>query len=715
MRFCRVAFSNHNYARSQGNPLDELCDLKAERNGLAVCFPAGDASVRTIPMLMKSFTTRFAVLTLLIAISLLCQSPLSAQGPKPPTTPKKTVEAAPASLPSSGAHELTATDLEAFLDGLMPLQLQREDIAGAVVLVVKDGKVLFAKGYGYSDVAKKTPVTSDATLFRPGSVSKLFTWTSVMQMVEQGKLDLDRDVNDYLDFKIPPRDGKPITLRNIMTHTSGMEESVQQLFIPDAKDLVSLDVYVKEHLPNRIFAPGTLPAYSNYATTLAGYIVQRVSGQPFDDYVEQHIFNPLKMEHTTFRQPLPAALAPMMSKGYSVASQPAKPFEVVQAFPAGSVSTTAADMAHFMIAHLQNGQYEGAQILKPETAKLMHSVAFQNLPQLPGMCLGFYEEMRNGHRIIAHAGDTEAFHSDLHLILDSNVGFFVSYNSAGKGETRPREALFHAFLDRYLPYQVPDTPALATAKADAEKVVGRYLVSRRGETTLFWVLNAIGQTKVTANPDGTISASGMNGANGKPIKFREIAPMLFRDVDGQEMLGFKHDQDSGRDIMAIDFPFMVFEKDHWYESSSLSNFIIIASLAVFVLTLVFWPVGGFIRRHYGRKLELGPRERQVRFVVRLVCILNLAMVLGFVIFFSIAMKDIGMMSPKYNGWLRLFQLFGWLGVIGTLVAVYNVLRSWTTPGRWLWSKLGDAVIALACIGFAWYALFWNLLNLNLRY
>ncbi|MGE5109363.1 MAG: serine hydrolase domain-containing protein, partial [Acidobacteriaceae bacterium] len=324
--------------------------------------------MRTIPMLMKSLTPRSAVVSLLIALSLLLPNLLIAQGPKPPTPTKKTVEAAPAPEPSSGTHELTAADLGAFLDGLMPLQLQREDIAGAVVLVVKDGKVLFAKGYGYSDVAKKTPVTPDGTLFRPGSVSKLFTWTSVMQLVEQGKLDLDRDVNDYLDFKIPPRNGKPITLRNIMTHTSGMEEAVQQLFIPDTKDLVPLDVYLKEHLPKRIFAPATLPAYSNYATTLAGYIVQRVSGQPFDDYVEQHIFNPLKMEHTTFRQPLTAAMAPMMSKGYSVASQPPKPFEVVQAFPAGSVSATATDMSHFMIAHLQDGQYEGAQILKPETA-----------------------------------------------------------------------------------------------------------------------------------------------------------------------------------------------------------------------------------------------------------------------------------------------------------------------------------------------------------
>src|SRR5581483_10763526 len=261
-------------------------------------------------------------------------------------------------------HEMTPDDVSAFLDGLMPQQLAKDDIAGAVISVVKDGKVIFAKGYGYSDVAKKTPVTPDNTLFRPGSISKLFTWTAVMQLVEQGKLDLDHDVNDYLDFKIPAKFGKPITLRNIMTHTPGFEETVQELFVRDAKDLTPLGEYLKRHLPTRIYPPGTTPAYSNYATAMAGYIVQRVSGQDYYDYIDENILKPLNMAHSTFRQPLPDPLKAMMSNGYQVASQPPKPFEFVEAAPAGSSSVTAMDMTHFMMAHLQNGKYEGAQILK---------------------------------------------------------------------------------------------------------------------------------------------------------------------------------------------------------------------------------------------------------------------------------------------------------------------------------------------------------------
>jgi CubicO group peptidase (beta-lactamase class C family) len=281
-------------------------------------------------------------------------------------SPAAVAAAIPPSPPERRGTELTANDLEAFLDGFMPLQIEKADIAGAVVSVVKDGKVLFEKGYGYSDVEKKTPVSPQDTLFRPGSISKLFTWTAVMQQVEQGKLDLDRDVNDYLDFKIPPAFGKPITLRDIMTHRSGLEETVKELFVGSEKELMPIAKYLPTHLPARIYPPATTPAYSNYATTLAAYIVQRVSGQPFDDYFDEHFFKPLNMTRATFRQPLPETLKSFMSSGYILGSDKPKPFEYVEVAPAGSLSASADSMAHFMIMHLQNGKYGDLQILSPD-------------------------------------------------------------------------------------------------------------------------------------------------------------------------------------------------------------------------------------------------------------------------------------------------------------------------------------------------------------
>src|SRR5690242_5295879 len=190
-------------------------------------------------------------------------------------------------VPPQQSHALTKVDVEAWLDGFMPSSLQRNDVAGAVVVVVSDNQVLLAKGYGYADVAAKKPVDPKTTLFRAGSVSKLYTWTAVMQLVEQGKIDLDADVNNYLDFKIPERDGKPVTMRNIMQHTAGFEEQAKDIMSADP-NAPTFEALLKRWIPHRVFAAGTTPAYSNYGASLAGYIVQRISGEPFNAYIEKH-------------------------------------------------------------------------------------------------------------------------------------------------------------------------------------------------------------------------------------------------------------------------------------------------------------------------------------------------------------------------------------------------------------------------------------------
>lgn len=447
--------------------------------------------------------------------------------------PTNEAEKMSASGASPGAHALTAADVEAFLEGIVPLQLERDDIAGATVAIVKDGKLLFAKGYGYADVAAKKPVSAEETLFRPGSVSKLFTWTAIMQLHEQGKLDLDRDVNEYLDFKIPDALGKPITLKHILTHTPGFEEQLKDFFAAE-KANPDLGEYCKNHIPRRIYAPGTVPAYSNYGTTLAGYIVQRVSGRPFVEYIDENILKPLKMTRSTFAQPLPAELAPLMSNGYVLASDEARPFESISLFPAGSLSSPAGDLARFMLAHLQGGQLDGAQILKPETAQLMHSRLFALDGAANAMAYGFYEESRNGRRMIGHAGDTIQFHSDMHLIPDIGVGFFVSYNSAGRGQISPRSILWEAFLDRYFPDTSPEMPTLPSAKDDAAAVAGTYMISRRAEGSFLHSLALLGEATVAPNDDGTISVAALTDANGKPKRWREVASMIFRDVNGPD-------------------------------------------------------------------------------------------------------------------------------------------------------------------------------------
>src|SRR6266478_8721383 len=632
----------------------------------------------------------------------------------PPKSAKETTTVATKVAPaqSSTAHELTSTDLEAFLDGMMPSQLQRENIAGAAIVVVKDGKLIFAKGYGFSDVEKRAPVTADRTLFRPGSISKLFTWTSVMQMAEQGKLDLDKDVNEYLDFKIPPAYGKPITLKNIMTHSAGFEEVGRDLFVADAQHMYSLERFLKQHVPDRIFPPGVVPAYSNYATALAGYIVQRVSGKPFDQYVQDNIFTPLEMQRTTFVQPLPENLKPLMSNGYKKGSDKAQSFEFVEAYPAGSVSTTAKDMSNFMVAHLQNGKFGDHQILKPETAKQMHSRLYGTDDRLNAMAYGFYEESRNGKRIIGHGGDTVFFHSDLHLILDENVGFFVSYNSAGQGETSPRTILFEAFLDRYFPSTPPAGEKAANAMADAKEIAGFYKGSRRFDSSFLSLATPLGDLRVIANSDATISVDPLKGANGELKKFEEIVPFLFREVHGQDRIGFKKDA-AGHWQFQLDYPFFIFQKVGLLENKFFNIGLLIFGLGVMGLTVLLWPVAAIVRKHYSKQLGYTPSDSRLRLLARIVSILFLVFYVGWLSVLSLSDDPNGI-----NGlppWIVALGILGVICTFATTLVWLNAVRSLRNPTRWIWTKLHDLVLALACLALVWLAFTWNLMNFNIHY
>lgn len=631
--------------------------------------------------------------------------------PKPADTQTEQRTAPPpAAMAQPGVPEMTAGDVGAFIDGIVPLQLAKYDIAGAVVVVVKDGKILFEKGYGYADVKTKRPVTPSGTLFRVGSISKLFTWTSVMQLEEQGKLSLDRDVNDYIDFRIPATYSQPITMRDLMTHTPGFEEAVNDLFVPSAAQMVPLDSYVKGHLPARIFPPGTTPAYSNYGATLAGYIVQRISGMPFNDYVDRNIFQPLDMTHSSFRQPLPPALEPMMSSGYPVASQPAGKFEFVQAYPAGSLATSGDDISHFIIAQLQNGQFDNTRILQQQTAIQMHSRQFGLVPEMNGMCLGFYEESRNGHRIFGHGGDTVYFHSDLHLVPDANLGFFVSYNSAGSGggAGEARSYLWDKFMDRYFPYTPPPAASPANAAADAASVSGYYLSSRGWQTSFMKLLTVFSEAKVTAGPDGTLRVNAFKDLSGQVKRWHEVAPLIWRDDEGQSRIAFRRGP-SGRWEMVVDFPAMAFFQVSSLESSRTAITLCIFAGIVFLLALLLWPVAALARRHYGRRLELTASQRRLRRLVKLACAFQLAVILGWAIVLSVAGRAPGALSDHLWPWLRLMQVLGVIGILGALVAFFNFWRSTVQRDRWWWTRINHLVIALAAIAFLWLVFGLNLL------
>ncbi|MGH6616884.1 serine hydrolase domain-containing protein [Sphingomonas sp.] len=615
-----------------------------------------------------------------------------------------------------GQVPLTKQDLDSWLDGYMPYALKTGDIAGAVVVVVKDGQIVTKRGFGYADVAKRTPVDPDLTLFRPGSVSKLFTWTAVMQLVEAGKIDLDADVNKYIDFKIPLKDGKPVTMREIMQHTSGFEEHGKEIMFFDPKNLTSLGDYLKHGLPNRIYTPGTTPSYSNYATALAGYIVARVSGQSFDDYIDQHIFKPLGMAHSSFRQPLPAQLVPLMATGYPQASADPVKYEIVGPAPAGSLASPGTDMARFMVAHLN----QGAGLMKPETARIMHESALSVVPPLNRMELGFFETNINGRQVIAHLGDTTVFHTSLHLFMKENVGFYVSFNSAGKNGAVGglRGAMFQDFADRYLPSIAPadGTVDAKTSAEHAKLMVGNWLNSRRQETSFMAITNLIGQATISVDGKGNLAVPMVHGLNGVPSKWVEIAPFVWRQVGGHERLAAK--VVDGK-VVRWSFdgisPFMVFDRAPASQSATWILPLLYASLGVLALTLLQWPIAALIRRRYKAPLALEGGARQAYRGVRIGAGLVLAALVAWAIGFTKLMGDISNLTSGSDGMLWLLQIVGAIAFVGgVLLAGWNLWLTWQGKRGWF-SKLWSVLLLIATLTVFYVAWTFGLIAMTVNF
>jgi CubicO group peptidase (beta-lactamase class C family) len=617
---------------------------------------------------------------------------------------------APAAL--EARHELTQADADAWLDGFIPYALARGDIAGAVVVIVKNGQVLTQRGYGYADIAQRKRIDAATTMFRPGSISKLFTWTAVMQLVEQGKIDLDADINAYLDFKIPPYQGQPITMRNLMTHTPGFEQSVKGLIHLGGKTSTMGEV-LRRWIPRRVFAPGTTPAYSNYGAGLAGYIVQRVSGLPYEEYIERHIFEPLGMTHSTFRQPLPAQFAPFMAQGYPRASVEAQPFELVEPAGAGASAISGADMAKFMIAHLN----QGASLMHPTTARLMQTPAHGTVPG-NRMALGFLEARVNDLDAIGHDGDAFYFHSALWLLPSQNVGLYISMNSIGTSRASAvdpiRKALLEQFGDRYFPAAYIAAPVeLPTAKEHAKMLAGSYFSSQGSFSNFADLANFLGQTRIDLSPDGRPSIPWTSRIGGAPPQWIETAPFVWQEAHSRERLGAT--VENGRVVRwSMDDPTTVQVRISWYRDAAWLMPVCLVSLIVITLTALSWPVGAIARRCYGIALALSGRDLRAYRLVSLFSWLTLATLVGWM---SLLSQFIPLVDNDGSLDLRIWlqQIGGTIGAFGlAALALWNLKHVWrhTRSG---FAKLWAALLVLAAIPIVWVMLAFHLISIGTHY
>jgi CubicO group peptidase (beta-lactamase class C family) len=591
--------------------------------------------------------------------------------------------------------------LVSYFDGLIQAHMDDANIAGATLSFVKDGKIFFSKGYGYADLEKKIPVEPDKTLFRIGSVSKLFVWTAVMQLYEKGQLDLDTDVNEYLTkFKVPEGYEEPVTLKHLMTHTAGFEDYILGLFAKDSTAMKPMHELLQEQMPERVRPPGVFSSYSNHGTAIAACVVEELSGKSFQDYVEEHILTPLGMTRTTFRQPIPDAIDATMSKGYEYkgGELQEKYFEYVPLYPVGGASSTAEDMAQFLLAHIQKGTYSGMTILDSTTSEFMQNVAFRHDNDVNPMRYGFMDLSHNNLTIIGHGGDTFWFHTLFAFFPDLNMGLFISFNSAGGGGTYGD--VLNEFTDHFYPENMEE-PAYSIAKEELEKFAGDYRANRYPHTRFTKISVLMGHTNVSVTKDGKLRVKGQ-----EVNYYIPIAPLTFRHQENSNTIVFKEDQEGNITHMFQDLsPIMAYEKVATLESTQFHQTIFSISLIVFLITIIYWPLAYFIRREYrqsiGTHLPLG---------IKLSGWLS-----SFLLVLSLILVTIATSNPYeivfgVPGSLKVALVLPYVAIIITLFVLYNAYKVWLFE-KYNWSgRIHYTLLVVALLITFWQLNFWNLIG-----
>ena len=595
--------------------------------------------------------------------------------------------------PPSGEHQLTAEDVNAWLDGKLPDALKNGDIPGAVVSVVKDGQVVTTRGYGWADTGASggQPVAVDPqkSLFRVASVSKIPTSIAAMQLVEQGKVDLDADISAYLDFEIERRFDEPLTLRHLLTHSAGFEERWKVAPTTD------LEAYVKNDPPAQVFAPGTTPGYSNYGMALAGYIVQRVSGQPFETYVREHVLEPAGMTSSTYEQPLPKEMAALLGPGYTSTGEEV-PFALMGDFPAGSLTVSAPDFAAFMNAQLSRSP----KLLREETWEQMWSPGLGeerlgNRAKAGEMGLGYFDLSRHGRRVVGHGGDNQGWHSQFELYPEEKTGIFISYNGDGNESSMTlREDLAQGFADRYFPGDAVKASGSKDSAERARQVAGSYISSVSPWNTFLAAWSPF-------FGKATIEHAGGGKLILDKAQYVEVEPWVWRQVDGRGAIAAQ--VEDGKVVSLSQGPAFTLLPTTMLQQALVPVFGV--CLVLLLVVTVAWPVGALRRRRaLKRGQEVGAPLPWLTRVARGGGALALAAQLTWILLLATISK--GLSSNGSLTWLvpviRGAQVLQALGVVAIIPAAADLVMSLRRRAGWRRVTM-SAILLAALVALAWWA------------
>jgi CubicO group peptidase (beta-lactamase class C family) len=593
-----------------------------------------------------------------------------------------------------------------FINEQMP-QVFPFPVAGGAISIVKDGEMFLAEGFGYANLANNVLVSANETLFRVGSISKTVIATAVLQLVEDGLLDLNADINSYLTtFKIPDTFKDPITLIDLLTHTAGFESTSYLSTSTDPSEIPSLEEVLNDSMPNRIRPVGEASSYSNYGAALAGYIVEQISGTSFETYVEENILAPLGMNHSTFNQPLSTHLLSNLSTSFGVNLAPA-PFQYITLYPGDSLSSTPTDMAKFMIALLDNGSGVGNSILEYESILNMREGHFKWHPSVSGVTLGMYHMDNLNQSIIGHTGNINYFNSHMALIPDENIGVFITSNT--QNSLNAIGYLFYSLLNEYYPYTyVNSTDAIIEPMDNHRSRVSRYTGSYIFNQRYFSAVGDSADQFEILSSGGNIRIDEYEG-----LAFVEVEPLIFRETSGTYDLKIVFGTDKSGHVSRMYLswfdPIYGFDKiHHWYEPLELQMFLI-AFLTILILSsLVVWAYIAFVKFDSQVKPEKMP-SRLVRWYILPVYIItqlflftyNARMNSRIITVFEIPIVFADMSFLILLMSIMILALFPLVLLVWWGKGNYDGKPYWTRKAR-----IHYTLIAISFLGFFWLLDYW---------
>jgi len=655
---------------------------------------------------------------LLLCLLFALTAPLAAQDVQTPAaSPTEAGVLDPEAIPTTGM-QVTAEMIETGppapapidplaerIDGLVEALRREHLLPGVTLALVRTDAPTLLRGYGHADLATRAPVDPQQTLFRIGSVSKTFIWTAALLLLDRGQLDLDADVNTYLKaVKVTPAFDVPVTMRQLMSHRAGFEDSFQVFAVGD-EDARPLAQLLAEHQPKRIYPPGARTSYSNWGSALAAQVVADVAGEDYGSFLRRELLDPLGMRDTVWDGPtrMDAATRARLAQGYAAEAGVLRSEAEMQLgayWPAGGMSTTAADMARWMRFHLSHGELDGRRLLSAETHALIWARPYSDRAEAADVTHGFIQTPFHGLLLTGHGGATESYLSNLVLVPELGLGVFISQSSGASRNLVQR--LPEQIIERQqsLPPAAPlaAEPGEPGALAEAN---GSYLNNRRVFSSFAAVFGAFDGVGLRALDSETLALE----AGPRSGEYRRIGEDLFESAFGQR-LALIRSADGRIAAFADGSGVHSFERVEGFNAPQWLFAALGAGLLLAVSTLggVVWRLG---RRRYG-----GPTDALVGGVSVLAALCVLALI-GCFVAVSIALQNAGAadLPGNYPVPAMLWTHWaGWAVVAAALTMLLMLMPAWTRTRFGLLRRLMFTLFTFALLFLAVELWLWRVIG-----